>query len=574
MALALARSGATGRANEILMELYQNGHKDGETLGILARTHKDLAEQASDASEKMNQLRRAQAIYSEAYSLAQASNRLDDAIYTGINAASTALLTCFTGEAGEIARKVCELCHTKLNTGKDYWAQASLGEAAIILHEWAEAEEWYGKAGETGLGNFGDLSSTRRQARLLLDFLGMDRTRLDHCFEIPKVVVFSDIRTDHHGHPHPPSQSVEDVLGRQICERLAKFREKIGYCGVTCCSDINFLEQIAQQGGEINIVLPFPAAQFEEVGKDIIPGAQWQERLHNLFEKTSRVVVSSEHGVNGSRVIHQYANLMRDGLAQLRARMLDTEVRDLFVVDGDEGTDSAGTSSELKHWQAQGLSPQLLDLTECTKGKRSTHAAIPNGAAQTNTGSDESIVPEFPQQIAALLISDVAGYSNLTEKQFPRFAKHFLGTVADLISRLPRAPLAKNTWGDALYLVFSRIEDAGTFALDLLDRLCSAPWEDKESSVELNLRIALHAGPVFTWTDPVIEQSSATGLHVVRAARIEPITPPGQVYASQAFATLAAAEGIETFTCDYVGEIPLAKKFGTYPTYHVSRSNG
>jgi len=33
-------------------------------------------------------------------------------------------------------------------------------------------------------------------------------------------------------------------------------------------------------------------------------------------------------------------------------------------------------------------------------------------------------------------------------------------------------------------------------------------------------------------------------MHVSRAARIEPITPPGQVYASQAFAALAAAENV------------------------------
>jgi len=118
---------------------------------------------------------------------------------------------------------------------------------------------------------------------------------------------------------------------------------------------------------------------------------------------------------------------------------------------------------------------------------------------------------------------------------------------------------------------WSRERDiAGGFALDLLNRLCGAPWADKESNVEPNLRIALYAGPVFTRTDHVTGQSSATGLHAIRTVRIEPITPSGQVYASQAFAALAAA-GIGDFTCDYVGEIPLAKEPGTYPNYHVCR---
>jgi uncharacterized protein HemY len=41
LALALARSGATQRANAILTQLRDEGHRDEETLGILARTHKD-----------------------------------------------------------------------------------------------------------------------------------------------------------------------------------------------------------------------------------------------------------------------------------------------------------------------------------------------------------------------------------------------------------------------------------------------------------------------------------------------------------------------------------------------------
>ncbi|MGQ9732677.1 MAG: tetratricopeptide repeat-containing protein, partial [Candidatus Zipacnadales bacterium] len=43
MALALARSGATQRANELLQQLVAEGCTDEETMGLLARTHKDLA---------------------------------------------------------------------------------------------------------------------------------------------------------------------------------------------------------------------------------------------------------------------------------------------------------------------------------------------------------------------------------------------------------------------------------------------------------------------------------------------------------------------------------------------------
>jgi class 3 adenylate cyclase len=46
---------------------------------------------------------------------------------------------------------------------------------------------------------------------------------------------------------------------------------------------------------------------------------------------------------------------------------------------------------------------------------------------------------------------------------------------------------------------------------------------------------------------------------VTRAARIEPITPPGSVYASEAFAATLAASGRQDCALEYVGEVSLAK---------------
>jgi hypothetical protein len=41
------------------------------------------------------------------------------------------------------------------------------------------------------------------------------------------------------------------------------------------------------------------------------------------------------------------------------------------------------------------------------------------------------------------------------------------------------------------------------------------------------------------------------------------------VYASQAFAALSAMGGFEDFSCEYVGQIPLTKGYGTFPMYHL-----
>ena len=120
--------------------------------------------------------------------------------------------------------------------------------------------------------------------------------------------------------------------------------------------------------------------------------------------------------------------------------------------------------------------------------------------------------------------------------------------------------IARNTWGDGLYFVFSDVDLAGKFALELAHLVASTKWEEKGLRRGLNLRIALHAGPVYEFDDPITGNRSYSGTDVSRAARIEPITPPSQVYASDAFAALAAARKADGFTCDYVGQTPLAKR--------------
>jgi len=55
-------------------------------------------------------------------------------------------------------------------------------------------------------------------------------------------------------------------------------------------------------------------------------------------------------------------------------------------------------------------------------------------------------------------------------------------------------------------------------------------------------------------------------------ARLEPVTPPGAVFVTEPFAAILALEAGGEFTCRYVGRIPLAKKYGDYPMYRLSRA--
>ena len=84
------------------------------------------------------------------------------------------------------------------------------------------------------------------------------------------------------------------------------------------------------------------------------------------------------------------------------------------------------------------------------------------------------------------------------------------------------------------------------------------------------MRIGAHYGPVFEGWDPVLAHRTYYGRALSRAARIEPITPPGTVYVTEAFAAILLLESRGEFTCTYVGQVPLAKGFGTFRMYDLA----
>jgi class 3 adenylate cyclase len=175
-------------------------------------------------------------------------------------------------------------------------------------------------------------------------------------------------------------------------------------------------------------------------------------------------------------------------------------------------------------------------------------------------------------EIRAMLFADTVGFSKLTESELPMFVRHFLGLIGQLIHRAGPHVISKNTWGDGVYLVFGEVRAAGHFALDLADKINRKNWTARGLPAGLNLRIGVHAGPVYACKNPIKQTRDFFGTHVSRAARIEPITPPGQVYASEAFAALAAGQQVKDLTFSYAGQVPTPKGYGTYPMYHMTRA--
>jgi len=569
LALALARSGAPAAANAVLVELHQEGNRDEETLGLLARTYKDLAREAVNPSEANRHSRQACEFYTQAY---QATG----GYWSGINAATLAFLLEDRPRAGALAREISDLCRQKLSqagetTGERYWLLSTLGEAALLLGQWSEAEQWYGQAIEMGHGDWGSLQSTRHNARVLMQQLDGDRDRIERLFKFPSVVVFTGHMMDRPERETPRfPPELEPAVKEAIRGRLKEACAGFGYASAACGSDLLFHEVILEMKGESHVILPFEKEPFVKNSVEIVPGTDWGGRCERVIAQAVEVLEASKQSRAVTSVSYEFANLMLHGLASVRAQRLETKLVPLAVWDGQAGDGPGGTAATVERWRKLGLGVEIIDLRGILLRQgvqRTAQAPVFSGVISTRASE---ATPGFDTEIRALLFADAEGFSKLTDEEVPRFVQHFLGLVGKLAAESPFRPLMKNTWGDGLYLVFSNVRDAGQFALDLRDGVRDTDWS-KRGLPSLQLRIGLHAGPVYSCTDPVTERSNYIGAHVSRAARIEPITPTGQVYASQAFAALAAAEGVQEFRCDYVGQTSMAKKYGTFPTYIVLR---
>jgi class 3 adenylate cyclase len=184
-----------------------------------------------------------------------------------------------------------------------------------------------------------------------------------------------------------------------------------------------------------------------------------------------------------------------------------------------------------------------------------------------NTG--KSIPSGMVREVRSILFADVVGFSKIPEYQKPYFLKEFMDLLSANISALEFKPEVLNSWGDAIFFVGENTHQATQFAFMLRNMVLNTNWEEKNLPFNLNIRIALHAGPVFIGEDPVLKRKNAYGAHVNRAARMEPITIPGQIYASDQFTANLMVETENKYNYEYVGNLELPKAFGNQDLYSI-----
>jgi class 3 adenylate cyclase/tetratricopeptide (TPR) repeat protein len=561
MALALAQMGSSRRAQEILNALIAKDPANRETLSILGRTYKD---RWCLEPEKEDYLRQAFDCYNRAFEVPPPDS------YPGINAATIAVLLKETDKAGRIAKTVLEICEQQPD---DYWKHATVAEALVVLGDAEGAKHAYRAAVAAESDNLRAFSSTRKQARVLSRQLYGRTDVFDECFPIPKLVVFSGHMidaADRRNPRFPPSKEAEvkELLGKQ----LAAMNAGIGFASAASGSDILFLEAMLARGGKIHLVLPWPAEEFEKTSVAPVGDGVWVERFHKVLEQAASIRILGELYMPGSATGFEYCNLAMNGLARLFARSLDLEITPLAVWDGYAGA-PGGTGSFVRYWRTHRLPVKVVPIATKPPSMLTSSETFETDAHNDDDEFEAWVRASGRQEIKAIMFADVVGYSKLPETVIPKYVAQFNQRVSRLMAESSSAPINVNTWGDGLFFVFNGVEDAGRFALDLRDLVINTDWIGAGLPRQLTIRIGVHAGPVYVNFDPVVREISFTGAHVSRAARIEPITHEGEVFASEEFAALAAADQSKGFSCDLVGTTALAKSYGLFRVYSLERSS-
>lgn len=171
------------------------------------------------------------------------------------------------------------------------------------------------------------------------------------------------------------------------------------------------------------------------------------------------------------------------------------------------------------------------------------------------------------------VFSDLSGFSKLSEPEIGIFQKQILPDIAEKLTPLRDKAKVFNTWGDAVFAVFENCIDAVNWMLEYRDFFTNGGLGKYQIKSVLP-RIAAHAGEAEILYDPLQKSDNALGTKVNMAARIEPVTRPGDIFVTKQFKENATDNLINsTVEFDEMGYVTLAKSFGEAELFRMRKKD-
>jgi class 3 adenylate cyclase len=559
--LCLASSGATRQALDLMDRLGLNAVAGGtlETpigLDIATLRPRLMKDAALAGGAQVGALAAAAELYIDVCQRARSAGNTA-AYYPGINGATLSLLAGDEAAAMRLAREVLNQLAAFAPEQKGYYEAATELEAELILGDVARARDMANglraRVRQEAQADYRGLSSTVRQLRLIVEAKGLVDEWAD-ALSPPRVIHYLGHIIAPSGVPgrFPAEQEsgVRDAIDRLLDARDVGF----GYGSLAAGADILFAEALLKRGASVHVVLPFDRDEFIEIS--VRPaGERWVERFQTCLEQAVSTRYATDDRYLQDDHLFAYCSQLAMGLALLHARHLSTAVEQIAVWDGIASTGPAGTAADIERWRAAGMPQKTIPVGNGFQG-----GETPPDAARG-----------LERRTRAMMFGDMHGFSRLTDEQLPLFIELVLGRFAQVIDRNRADIRLANTWGDGLFLVFDDAGKAASCALELQEAANGVDLVASGLPADLGLRIGLHLGPVYVAVDPILKRDNFFGAHVSRAARIEPVTPAGCVFATETMAAVLALHNSDAFECEYVGMTEAAKQYGRLRMFLLHR---
>jgi class 3 adenylate cyclase len=333
--------------------------------------------------------------------------------------------------------------------------------------------------------------------------------------------------------------------------------EQIGatFGPLACGADILMAETCLAMGLEFHAVLPFDEEDF--LALSVRPGGDgWEARYRLCLAAAASTHRASAMRYVGDDTQIAFGSEVAMGLARLRAVQLGGEAVQVAIWDGQTSTGIAGAGADVARWRSAGGRTVVVNGTGLPRAR--APFAVPAGEAAKRA-------------LQVIVFTDYKGFSRLPEPFMPRFWREVMGRCGRVLTEHRSQIRCLNTWGDALYLTLDNVRAAA----DILSELQAALAGIDGAAIGLQpgsgMRIAAHYGSVYAVEDPVTGMPNYYGTEVSRAARVEPITPPGQIYVTEPMAAAIEMTCSDAYECRYVGRLALAKDFGVERIYRLER---
>lgn len=494
----------------------------------------------------------------------------------GINAALLSWAAGDIAQARELAEQVRGLCDAASGGGEreGFDTLVTQGEAMLILEQGDAGLAIYRRAADSARRPYAWVVGALQRLRLLQRAGVAVPDELFRLLKPPTVLVFAGQPLDAPGCAEsffPPH--AEAAVRGAIDRGLDQLGAEIGYCSASCGSDLLFIEAMIERGAEVHVWLPFALEDFVRA-RVAYGGPRWERRFRNALKLASTVSFATEEPYLGHDVLFRFNNQLIEGMARLRADFLCTEPLLMLVWDYLAPAEAGTAADFMDHWPDM-TRLKLIDLDDLRSAVEQPALPPPDPPRSPPLQRCQPV-----RQIKSLMFADMVGFSKLTDRDLPALweflaaaGRYTEGTAPDLLE----------SWGDALYVSFSRARDILRFAFGI-----QTAFRDLDPFAfglprPIQLRTALHAGPVYDGPHPLTGRRMFYGSHVSRAARLEPVTVSGEIYATHQFvalltteerAELHAAQMTGTpyapwYVCEYLGIMSLAKGYGLQPVYHL-----